>query len=520
MQAKATNQLFKGAFILTLAALFGKVLSAAYRVPLQNMIGDMGYYIYQQIYPIIGIAFMLALYGFPAAISRFIAAEKNQYFTKMIIRKIFILLLLFHLALFVFFFLGSPYLAKIMGDPLLITPIRHSGWVFLFVPFVALLRGMFQGNLLMGPTAASQVSEQLVRVIVIILAAYMIYQSNLSLYKIGDGAVIAAVGGLSAAFFCLLLSYKKLTFQKTEKEPVRYLFILKHVIGFGILISMNHMLLLFLQLADAFTMVPRLLIAGYSPMESMEMKGILDRGQPLIQFATVLGSSLALTLIPRIAKQKDDSRNESVSSYVEASLKFSIYISVGATVGLIWLFRDVNQLLFLNDDGTTSLQVLALTILFTSLALTTAAVLQGLGYMKQTALFIFIGLVTKVILNYVLIASFGMIGAASATVLSVGIVAFFNCWLLRKVLKRRKLFSFSRGPLYVAAASMLLFLAGYEFIFGDPFDTVSRGYLALYVMGAVAIGAILYFIVLIVAKGFTKEELESMKIPKILLRNK
>lgn len=55
----AVNQphwLFQGAVILTIAGLLSKILSAVYRVPFQNIVGDTGFYIYQQVYPFLGIA--------------------------------------------------------------------------------------------------------------------------------------------------------------------------------------------------------------------------------------------------------------------------------------------------------------------------------------------------------------------------------------------------------------------------------------------------------------------------------
>lgn len=51
MSDKSMKQLLKGAFILTFAAFLSKILSAVYRVPFQNFVGDLGFYIYQQAYP-------------------------------------------------------------------------------------------------------------------------------------------------------------------------------------------------------------------------------------------------------------------------------------------------------------------------------------------------------------------------------------------------------------------------------------------------------------------------------------
>ncbi|RKJ14834.1 polysaccharide biosynthesis protein, partial [Butyricicoccus sp. 1XD8-22] len=70
-----SRQLMKGAVILTLAAFIIKILSAVYRVPFQNIVGDTGFYIYQQVYPLYGIASVLAASGFPVIISRIVAKK-------------------------------------------------------------------------------------------------------------------------------------------------------------------------------------------------------------------------------------------------------------------------------------------------------------------------------------------------------------------------------------------------------------------------------------------------------------
>ena len=65
-----SKQLVKGALFLTMAGLVGKVLGASYRIPLQNLTGDVGFFMYQQIYPVLGLVLMLSLYGFPSSIAR------------------------------------------------------------------------------------------------------------------------------------------------------------------------------------------------------------------------------------------------------------------------------------------------------------------------------------------------------------------------------------------------------------------------------------------------------------------
>ena len=78
MEAKKYQAFWRGAIILTIASFVTKVLSAFYRIPYQNIAGDVGFYIYQQIYPFYGFCLILATYGFPIIISKMVAERLER----------------------------------------------------------------------------------------------------------------------------------------------------------------------------------------------------------------------------------------------------------------------------------------------------------------------------------------------------------------------------------------------------------------------------------------------------------
>ena len=96
----------KGAALLTIAALIVKVLSAIYRVPFQNLVGDEGFYIYQQVYPVISIFVVWTSSGFAVAISKMLADndcivdtierdERRSTIMRVVFRYLTVLSLLF-----------------------------------------------------------------------------------------------------------------------------------------------------------------------------------------------------------------------------------------------------------------------------------------------------------------------------------------------------------------------------------------------------------------------------------------
>jgi Membrane protein involved in the export of O-antigen and teichoic acid len=88
------SKAIKGTWILTIASLFSEFLSAVYRIPLQNIVGDRGYFIYQQVYPIYGIFTVLALSGLPVVISKMFAQQDSIASKGKLLKRTFFILLI------------------------------------------------------------------------------------------------------------------------------------------------------------------------------------------------------------------------------------------------------------------------------------------------------------------------------------------------------------------------------------------------------------------------------------------
>ncbi|MFD2923460.1 putative polysaccharide biosynthesis protein [Halobacillus naozhouensis] len=519
--SNSSHLLFKGAFLLTLSGLIGKVLSAGYRIPLQNIAGDFGFYVYQQIYPILGIALVLSLYGFPAAVSKLVAeiGERGQ---SLSLSSFYFPALswLFGICglIFMIGYTQAGELADVMGDKRLTPSLQAAFTVFLLLPIPSLLRGVYQGQGNMQPTAISQVAEQLVRVLLIIGATiYVVSESQI--YHIGIGAAIASLGGIIASIIVFIFIIRK--DPPWTKGPVDYssLSFVKTIVFYGIFICLNYMLLLLIQMTDALTLVPSLIEAGVAPVEAKVLKGIFDRGQPLIQLGTVLASSLALALIPSITKKKMHAHPKQVDGYIFGSIKFSLILACGASAGLIVLMPFINELFFQNEKGTAVLRVLMLVILFSSLAVTFASILQGLGFVTHTAIIVVFAILLKWGLNALLVPHLLLNGAAIASICSAAAVVVCQCLLLRRYFSFKKWFRLPWLSITWALAGMivvLLVLIGIRSLLG--MEGGNRFSLLVYTLSLTAAGAVTYLIMLIRLGALHRRELEAVPYGSSLVR--
>jgi O-antigen/teichoic acid export membrane protein len=522
---KESHAILKGTLLLTVSALIVKVLSAFYRIPFQNLVGDVGFYIYQQAYPFYGMALVLCTYGFPVIISKLYIEKmsvKDIQGAKKLIVTSSILLSLIGVLLFVALFYGAPYIASFMKDPHIALLLKAISFIFLLIPFLSIMRGVFQGSGDMKPTAISQVTEQFIRVSTILVVAF--YLRNEDLYTVGAGAMFGSIVGGIVAVLVLLFFFKKrakylpVFFEKesipTWSEARR---IIKVLCIQGFAISVSSMLLLFIQLGDSLNLYS-LLLNMANEQAAKEMKGIYDRGLPLIQLGTVVATSMSLSLVPIISSEKVKKDISMLHDRIRLSLLISVMVGIGASIGLISIIEPTNIFLFQNSEGSSILAMQSTIILLSSLIITLCAVLQGLGKVIFPAITIVLGCLFKYLFNIYFVPLFGAYGAAFASVLSLVIIAI----LLFMVLLSRVKGEIMKGKelIKVAVAALIMFfvLKGYRWLI-DPFLVEpNRLEAGLEAMFGVFLGGLSYLIIILKLHTFKESELSLLPLGSKLIK--
>lgn len=513
-----SKDLVKGAMILTLAALVTKILSAIYRVPFQNIVGDIGFYIYQQVYPFYGIVMVLSTYGFPVVISKLYTEQQargNSGRADRMLAISFLFLGLIGLLLFSFFYFGSDWIAEKIGDSGLSLLFKVVSVPFLIFPITSVYRGYFQGKGNMVPTAVSQVSEQLIRVATILILSALFIQQGYSLYVAGAGAVFGSVtGGLISAVVLSYFYLKNRTVHPFKHFQAKALladsaWVIKALVVQGFAISISGMLLILFQLADSLNMYTSLLEMGLAGDDAKSAKGIFDRGQPLIQLGTVVATSMSLSLVPAISGEKSRNRTDVILQKIRLALQTSLLFGAGAAAGLFSIIVPVNIMLFENAEGSNILGVLSLMILLGSVILTITSILQGLNKTIFPAVVIVAGFGVKYGLNIIFIPKTGAMGAAYATLLAMLIILVILVARLRAVMGKPVLSLAFVAKILFSAAIMGIFLYFYLQITDFLYRFVEPDRLAAIFQGlsAVLLGALVYFIVLIKTKALNEEEL-------------
>ncbi|EON74650.1 putative polysaccharide biosynthesis protein [Lysinibacillus sphaericus] len=432
----------KGAALLTIAALIVKVLSAIYRVPFQNIVGDEGFYIYQQVYPVISIFVVWTSSGFAVAISKMLAdndciidpierTQKRSGIMHIVFRYLTLLSFVFFSVLFV----GADMLADLMGDAKLAPLLRTGSFIVFVMPALAILKGGFQSRGIMEPIAYAQVLEQTVRVCVILAGTFIVMTTTKSLYGAGQMAITGTVIGEFFGFLLLAFIFKKRFGPSVGKQRQRLasLPVLKEVTLLSLSVSMSSLLLLGYQLVDSFTIYSLLIDSGMDQTVAKETKGIYDRGQPLVQLGIVIASSLSLAIVPLVAHMSKKREGRSAIPFIQLTYKSSVLFGWAASLGLLLVMPYINAMLFKTDTLSDVLMLYVLQIVPLSIILTFTAILQGYGKLKKPALFLFAGFIMKILLNVLTIGSLGVLGAAIANNVGLLFSALALVFYLKKI---------------------------------------------------------------------------------------
>lgn len=428
MKHNQLNRVLQGTLLLSLSSLIAKILSAVYRVPFQNLVGNDGFYVYQQVYPIYGLGVVLALSGLPVFISKLIAEQDDELQQVAIARQLWRMLLVIALVVVAFLWGWAPQIALAMGDRRLTPVIRSVSWMFLGMPFLSVGRGYHQGQYLTWPTSITQVIEQVIRVSIVVLVAVMSLHNSWNIYEIGTYAMASApVAAAVATLIIILASSSLIKASHVPKSLVSNKLLLKRLLVEGGALCLFSSMMILLQLVDSFTVKSALVDSGVSSMDAMQLKGIFDRGQPLIQLGLVMATSISALLVPSLTESYLKGQMVEFRRQFQLLLHVCVAISALCTIGLIALMPQINQLLFSNQQGSLTLAVNMVSILLASQITTYSSVMQSLNRFSQIVIGLVAGLMVKVVTNYVLVIHFDILGASLGTVLAL-LVTLLIVW--------------------------------------------------------------------------------------------
>ncbi|WP_433743841.1 putative polysaccharide biosynthesis protein [Falsibacillus pallidus] len=436
-----SSKLIRGTFVLTLGTILSKVLGLFYVIPFYAIInksgnGESAMQLYQFGYVPYTIFISVATGGVPLAVSKYIA-KYNAIEEYAVGRKLFksgiLLMLATGFISFLIMYIFAPYFAEfVMKDAGsskysvadVSVVIRAVSFALIIIPFMSLIRGFFQGHQSMGPSAVSQVVEQLARIVFLLAGAYVVlYVIKGTIVSAISVATFAAfIGGIASLILLLWYWKKRKPFldellkedKGTLDISVKDMF--KEIIVYAIPFVLVGIANPLYQLIDQMTFSRAMFEIGKAK-ESMDALGTLSfTVHKLVIIPVSLATAFALTLVPLITESYTTNSIKTLKRQLDQTFQVLLFITMPAAIGLSLLAEPVYTVFYSHSGfGTGILANYAPVAILFALYSVTAAIMQGINEQRFTILSLLVGLLVKLALNIPLIKLYQTEGAVYAT---------------------------------------------------------------------------------------------------------
>lgn len=509
------NKFLKGTLILTISSIVVKVIGSLNWIILSRVLGGEGIGLYQMGFPIYLMAITLSSAGIPVAISIITAeklAQKDFLGAKRVfnvsLRLLFVTGLVFASALF----FGAQWLIDhhwIRDGRAYYSIIALAPAVF-FVTFLASFRGYLQGWQIMTPTAASEIVEQLMRVVTMIVFANMFMPHGLA-YAAGGASMGAGVGAF-CALLVLMWFYRRLKHKLKEdlqhqnplatRESARA--IISRLLRLALPVSMSSLMLPVVANLDLLIVPQRLEAAGFHISQATEFFGYLTgMAVPLINLATIFTAAMTISLVPAISESRALNDVFGIRAKTRTAFRVALIITCPCFVGMYFLAEKIAALIYNAPGAASAIQTMSVGIMLLGLHQISTGILQGLGRTSIPVINMILAAAVKVFLSWTLTAipTLGIRGAAMATVVDFGLAAILNMIFIYKYTG----FALSFGGVFKpAAAAVVMGAAVYGVI------TLTADWGAWAILAAMAVAVPVYGGVLLAVGGMGRDDLESL----------
>ena len=412
------NIFLKSVILLMIGGLITKIISMLIKIVLARLIGPEGMGIYMLVSPTFTLLIALAQLGFPVAISKLVAEEKGN--NKNLVFSVIPISLLLNIIIIIILFFSSGYIStNLLNEPRSYYALICIGLVLPFISISSILRGYFFGKQKMFPHVLSNITEDVIRLIALIIGIPIFLSKGLE-YAVAFVVLVNIISEFTSILILFFFVPKNFKLTKDDLKPNKNS--IKTVFSIGIPTTASRIIGSIGAFLEPIILTYVLIGIGYKSNYIVTEYGIISGYiMPLILSPSFFTLAISQALIPNISKAHSHGHYKYVKDKIKLAIFLSLLIGIPATI-LFELFPSVPMKLIYNlDEGTEYLKILAPIALMHYIQAPLTASLQAMGKAKEAMRGTLIGTVVRTIslfcFSYLHIGLWGLIIASSLNIL-------------------------------------------------------------------------------------------------------
>ncbi len=437
------SPLITGTIILTITGFVSRVIGFFYRIFLSRLFGAEGMGIYQLISPVLALSFSLTVAGIQTAISKYVAGETISKDYRSSAAHLFTGLVL-SMTVSILCTMGIYCYADEIAVHFLLeartAPLLRI--IALSIPLATVhscINGYFYGIRETSVPALCQLSEQIIRVGSVYVIYYFCLQKGLT--PTISFAVVGLVIGESASMLVSLIAARAHFANTVPKNYGPLLQInfssfvetAKRLLTLAIPLSLNRIIINFLQSIEAIFIPNRLMSYGYDNGTALSVYGVLTgMALPLIFFPSAITNSICVLLLPIVSEADAADNMGTIRKAVHKSIRYGFWLGVLFTTLFLLSGKFLGRFLYQSDLAGSFILVLSFLCPLMYIASTLNSILNGLGKTGATFAYSMISLLVRLGFVFFAIPKFGIHGYLYGLIASQMVQTLLCMFAVRK----------------------------------------------------------------------------------------
>ena len=514
MDQQTTNQqkqMLLGTAWLTASNFISRFLGAIYIIPWYIWMGKHGAEangLFTMGYNIYAWFLLISTAGVPVAVAKQVAKyntmdQKDHSFT--LIREFLKFMLLLGVIFAVVMYLLSPFFARVSGVGKELIPVMQSlSWAVLVFPAMSVIRGFFQGFNNLKPYAMSQIAEQVIRVIWMLLATFFIM-------KLGTKDYVAAVTQSTfAAFVGMFASMAVLVYflwktnlwtsilhKPANSAEINSRALLVDTIREAIPFIITGSAIQLFQIIDQITFINTMKwFTNYSNSQLVVMFSYFSANPNKITMILIaVATSIGGVGIPLLTENYVKGDLKAAARLVQDNLSMLLLFLLPATIGSVLVARPLYTIFYGRPDSLAlGLFIFAmLQTIILGVYTVLSPMIQALFQNRKAIIYFGYGVLVKLILQIPFIYLFRAYGPLLATTIGLIVPIILMYQHIRQVTGLNQTILFKRSLLIgILTAVMALLIAIVEVVLGFVFHPSGRISSMLYLVIIGGLGIAIY----------------------------
>ncbi|PNM84455.1 polysaccharide biosynthesis protein [Streptococcus sp. FDAARGOS_146] len=505
------KQMLLGTAWLTASNFISRFLGAIYIIPWYIWMGKHGAEangLFTMGYNIYAWFLLISTAGVPVAVAKQVAKyntmdQKDHSFT--LIREFLKFMLLLGAIFAVVMYLLSPFFAHVSGVGKELIPVMQSlSWAVLVFPAMSVIRGFFQGFNNLKPYAISQIAEQVIRVIWMLLTTFFIMKLGSKDYAaaVTQSTFAAFIGMFASMAVLVYFLWKANLLSSILHKPVsstninsRALLVdtIREAIPFIITGSAIQLF----QIIDQVTFINVMKwFTNYTNSQLVVMFSYFSANPNKITMILIaVATSIGGVGIPLLTENYVKGDLKSAARLVQDNLSMLLLFLLPATIGSVLVARPLYTIFYGRPDSLAlGLFIFAmLQTIILGIYTVLSPMIQALFQNRKAIIYFGYGVLVKLILQIPFIYLFKAYGPLLATTVGLIVPIVLMYQHIRQVTGLNQRILVKRSLLIgILTAIMSLLIAIVEVVLGVVFYPNGRISSMLYLIMIGGLGIIIY----------------------------